>query len=491
MSYIMAMDQGTSSSRAILFDAGGDLVALAQREFDCLFPQEGWVEQDPEQLWQTSLSAAREVIEKSGIGAHEIAGLGITNQRETTLVWDAETSEPVYNAIVWQDRRTTEYCNTIRAEGMEAEISEITGLLIDPYFSSTKLAWILEHIPATRQQAEAGRLRFGTVDSFLIWRLTKGSCHATDATNASRTQLFDINTQNWSEPLLSHFRIPQALLPEVKDCVADFGHCDAEWFGAEIPILSVVGDQQAALVGQACFHPGMTKSTYGTGCFVISNTGEERIRSRNRLLSTVAYRLGGNTTYALEGSIFVAGVAMKWLRDRLHLIRHVQELEAAAEHCGPDTGGVYLVPAFTGLGAPHWRPDARGLICGLGLDTTREQILTAALESVGFQTLELLRAMAEDGAAVNALRVDGGMVVNNWLCQFLADLLEVDVERPRIAETTAFGAALLAGMGAGWFNGLDDMGRLWQGERTFHPAMQSGQRRQLLAGWQRAIDLLL
>jgi len=491
MRYIMALDQGTSSSRAIIFNRQGEDVAIAQKPFHCSFPNTGWVELDPEVLWKTTLDAAREAIASAGISAASIAALGITNQRETTLLWEARTGRAVYPAIVWQDRRTASHCDAIKAQAMETEIKEITGLLVDPYFSSTKLAWILNQVPGVRAQAEAGQLRFGTVDSFLVWRLTNGTRHQTDATNASRTQLFDLERQCWSDRLLDYFDIPASVLPVVEDCVADYGQCDESWFGARIPILGVAGDQQAALVGQACFEPGMTKSTYGTGCFVISNTGNKRLRSGNRLLSTVGYRLQGQTTYALEGSIFVAGAAVKWLREQMQLISTASETQAAAEACGADTRGVYVIPAFTGLGAPHWQPLAQGMICGLSLDTSREQIITATLESVGFQTAELLQAMADDGAVVNTLRVDGGMVVNEWLCQFLADLLQVVVERPRVTETTALGAVMLAGLGAGWFGSLGEAAGLWQAGRTYQPAMPAELRTRLFSGWQAAVQRLL
>jgi glycerol kinase len=393
----------------------------------------------------------------------------------------------VHNAIVWQDRRTASRCQAMRDEGLAGLVGAQTGLVIDPYFSATKLAWLLDQMPDLRARAARGELCFGTVDSFLIWRLTGGKVHATDATNASRTMLFDIRRQIWSPELLDYFDIPPALLPEVRDSAADYGHTEARWFGTQVPILGVAGDQQASLIGQACVQPGMSKSTYGTGCFVMTHTGTQQLQSTQQLLATVAYRLGGVTSYALEGSIFSGGVAVKWLRDRLQLIDSAAETEAAARRTGPDTQGVYLVPAFTGLGAPHWEPDARGLLTGLTLDSSRDQVITATLSSVGYQTADLLAAMAADGAPVQRLRVDGGMVVNDWLCQFLADILDCPVERPRTTETTALGAAALAAIGAGLVSDLAGATRMWHLEREFLPEMPAAQRERLLAGWHRAV----
>ncbi|NJN52111.1 MAG: glycerol kinase GlpK, partial [Gammaproteobacteria bacterium] len=407
MGLILAIDQGTSSTRSIVFDADGRVLGAAQLEFDQIFPRDGWVEHDPERIWETVVETGRAALAAAGVSASALDGIGITNQRETTLVWDASTGEPLHNAIVWQDRRTAARCDEIRSDGMAAAISSKTGLVVDPYFSSTKLAWLLREIPGLTKRAERGEVCFGTIDSFLIWRLTRGASHATDATNASRTQLFNLDTQQWDEELLRYFGIPRAILPTVLDSVDRFGITAAEWFGAAVPILGVAGDQQAALVGQGCFDAGMTKSTYGTGCFVVTNTGPERITSASGLLSTVGYRIGGRPTFAVEGSIFVAGAAIKWLRDRARLIDSAAASEAAALRAGHDTGGVYVVPAFTGLGAPHWQPAARGLICGLTLDTDVDQIVTATLASVGYQTAELLSALTADGAAVTTLRVDG------------------------------------------------------------------------------------
>lgn len=485
--YILALDQGTSSTRAILYDRAGETRAVAQREFDQIFPHPGWVEHDPEQIWESAIGVCNEVLGAAGIGADAVLALGITNQRETTLLWDRSTGEPLYNAIVWQDRRTVERCQRAHADGMEAAIARSTGLVIDPYFSSTKVEWLLDNVPGARERAERGELAVGTVDSFLLWRLTGGRAHRTDATNASRTQLYDIGKGDWDQNLLDYFRVPRALLAEVCDCAGEFGVVERELLGAPIPITGVAGDQQAALVGQACFAQGMTKSTYGTGCFVICNTGPTPILSQNRLLGTVGYRIDGVTTYALEGSIFVAGAAVKWLRDRLRIIDEASQTESMARANGGDARGVYLVPAFTGLGAPHWDPDARALITGLTLDSTVEDIVTACLQSQAFQTHDLFQAMAADGARPQSLRVDGGMVVNDWLCQFLADVLEVTVERPRVTETTALGAAMLAGLGVGAFTSLEELAGIWHAEQRFSPAMEAGVRDAMLAGWSDAV----
>ena len=495
MPYVLAIDQGTSSSRAVVYDARGREVATAQRPVEAVFPADGWVEQDPQDLWRSVLAVGREAIAASGSAPGEIAAIGIVNQRETTLAWDARTGDALGNAIVWQDRRTAEQCQRIRDDGVEPEIAAITGLLVDPYFSSTKLKWLLEKRDL-KAAATRGEVRFGTVDSFLIWRLTKGARHATDATNAARTQLFDIGQQAWSERLLDYFAIAPAVLPTVLDCVDDYGVADAEWFGAAIPIRGVAGDQQAALLGQGCLEPGMVKSTYGTGCFVIANTGAEQVRSSQRLLTTVGYRLSGTTTYALEGSIFNAGVAIKWLRDTLGLIESAADTEHAARRIGGDTGGVFVVPAFTGLGAPHWRPGARGLITGLTLDSNPDHIVTATLKAVGFQTADLLAAVAADGMAGTELRVDGGMAVNDWFCQFLADVSGMDVVRPASIETTVRGAGLLAAVGAGLYRDIRAGSRAWTappttagGEpaRRFTPTVDAEQRADWLRDWRRAV----
>jgi glycerol kinase len=482
---LLAIDQGTTSSRAMAFDAQGRALASRQREIAQHFPADGWVEHDPEEIWATTLETCRGALEAVG-GARAIAALGITNQRETTLLWRRDDGRAVHRAIVWQDRRTAEACRRLIADGAEPDIQTRTGLVVDPYFSATKLAWLLDSIDGARDAARRGQLAFGTVDSFLLWRLTGGRVHATDATNASRTQLFNIRTQDWDDDLLKLFDIPRAVLPEVRDSAGDFGTTEKTLLGGALPIRGIAGDQQAALVGQACFTPGMIKSTYGTGCFVLLNIGDAPLASRNRLVTTVAYRLGGHATYALEGSIFVAGAAVQWLRDGLSLIGTAAETEALAQSVA-DTGGVYLVPAFTGLGAPHWDPDARGAIFGLTRDTGRAQLVRATLESVGYQTRDLLEAMTADGARPTALRVDGGMTVNNWLMQLLADLLGVPVERPRVVETTALGAAYLAGLGAGVYGSLDDIAANWARDRRFEPALGATSRDRLYAGWRDAV----
>lgn len=485
--YLLAIDQGTTSSRAIVFSAQGLPVTSAQQEFKQYFPRDGWVEHDGEEIWLTTLKVCREALQNSGLQASEIAAIGITNQRETTLVWDAATGTPIHPAIVWQDRRTADYCAGLKDKGHEAAVAAKTGLLIDPYFSATKIRWILDTVPGARERAERGELRFGTVDSFLLWRLTDGRSHKTDATNASRTLLFNIHSQQWDQELLDLFEIPRSLLPEVLDCAADFGTTSAELLGAAIPVLGMAGDQQAALIGQACFQPGMVKSTYGTGCFMIQNTGTTPVASQHRLLTTVGYRLNGQTTYAVEGSIFVAGAAVQWLRDGIKLISHARDTEALAEATG-DACGVYLVPAFTGLGAPYWDPRARGAIFGLTRDTGIKEIVTAGLQSVCYQTCDLLEAMRQDGAAApSALRVDGGMVVNNWVMQFLADILGVPVERPEVTETTALGVAYLAGLQLGLYASLDDIARMWHRDRRFEPRMGEAHRTRLYEGWLDAV----
>ncbi|MYK28219.1 MAG: glycerol kinase GlpK [Gammaproteobacteria bacterium] len=486
MSLILAIDQGTSSSRGIVFDmADGRIVGIDQQAFDMEFPHDGWVEQDPEVLWWTTIEAARAAIASAGVTAHEISAIGITNQRETTLVWDRNSGECVHNAIVWQDRRTAEHCQRMAADGLAESVRAKTGLVLDPYFSGTKLAWLLDQVPGLRRRAAAGELCFGTVDSFLLWRLTGGRAHLTDATNASRTQLFDINQQRWDPELLDYFDIPEALLPEVCDSAHAFGTADAEWFGAPIPIAGMAGDQQAALIGQGCLAEGTCKSTYGTGCFVMTNTGAEPRPSGNGLLTTLAYRLQGQATYALEGSIFVAGLAVKWLRDQLGLVDDAAQTESLARSVDGDAQGVYFVPAFTGLGAPHWSPNARGTLTGLTSDTHSAHIVTAALQSVGFQTAELLDAMAADGAAVTRLGVDGGMVANDWLCQFLADVLDRPVNRPQTIETTALGAAMLAAAGPG--GDLGGVHQAWGQGHAFTPNLAPAKRTALLEGWRRAV----
>lgn len=486
MGYILAIDQGTTSSRAILFTEQGEPAGVAQQEFHQHFPEDGWVEHDPEDIWNSTIDVCHEVLKEQGVSASDVIAIGITNQRETTLVWDRITGEPVYKAIVWQDRRTADFCEELREEGLEPWITEKTGLLLDPYFSSTKLKWILDHVDGARERARAGNLLFGTVDTYLLWRLTGGKSHKTDATNASRTMLFNIHTQQWDHELLERLNIPASMLPEVEDCSADFGSTDAGLFGTPIPIYGIAGDQQAALIGQGCFQQGMIKSTYGTGCFVIMNTGSEAITSHNKLLTTVSYRLDGKVTYGLEGSIFIAGAAVQWLRDGLKLVASAADTEAiAAGH--PTSHGVYLVPAFTGLGAPYWDPNARGAIFGLTRDSGIGDIVTATLQSVCFQTQDLLTAMQHDGAVPTILRVDGGMVQNSWVTQHLADILQLPVDRPECIETTALGVAYLAGLKAGVFKDVEEMASHWRLEKRFEPEMAPETAHGLYHGWQAAV----
>ena len=488
--YILAIDQGTTSSRAMVFDQQGEIVQVAQQEFPQIYPADGWVEHDPEEIWSTALSVSRQALAAAEADGGRVVAIGVTNQRETTILWDRETGVPVHNAIVWQDRRTAEICERMDAEGLETEIQSRTGLLLDPYFSATKLAWILNNVEGARRQADSGDLAFGTVDSFLIWRLTGGRSHATDATNASRTSLFNIHTQEWDGELLRHFDVPAGVLPEVRDCASNYGETDAALFGRPIPILGVAGDQQAAAFGQCCFDVGSIKSTYGTGCFVLMNTGPQAPVSRHRLLSTVAYRLDGRVSYALEGSIFIAGAAVQWLRDGLGIISHAAETEALAASLR-DNAGVYLVPAFTGLGAPHWKPGVRGAILGLTRASGRAELARAALEAVCYQTSDLFNAMADEGVMPVGLKVDGGMVANDWLVQFLSDLLDLPVERPKIMETTALGAAYLAGLQAGMFASTADLAGRWQSAARFEPILAAEERDRLLRGWHRAVEQLV
>ncbi|MEM1432464.1 MAG: glycerol kinase GlpK [Pseudomonadota bacterium] len=485
---ILALDQGTSSSRALLFDAQGQLLGLGQQDFDMTFPEDGWVEQDPEVLWATTLAAGRAAISRAAVAPERIAAIGITNQRETTLLWDAATRQALHPAIVWQDRRTATFCADLKAGGHEPMLAERTGLRFDPYFSGTKLRWLLETVPQARARAARGELRAGTVDTFLIDRLTKGECFVTDATNASRTLLYNPVAQHWDPELCALLDVPESLLPEVLDCAADFGVADPEWFGAPIPIRGVAGDQHAALIGQACLEPGMSKCTFGTGCFALTNLGGTFQPSQQGLLATLAYQLDGEPTFALEGSVFVAGVAVKWLRDKLGLIADAGDTEAAALRTSGDTGGVVVVPAFTGLGAPYWDPDARGLIAGLTLDTTADQLVTATLKAVAFQAADLTGAMAADGAPLAQLRVDGGMVVNDWFCQQLAELTGLPVVRPKMIETTALGAAMLAAVGQGLFSNLDAAREMWQQETRFEPSMSTAQRAAELERWATAVQ---
>ena len=490
VTHILAIDQGTTSTRAIVFDAGLRVVAAAQREFAQHYPAPGWVEHEPEDLWGTVVAVVREVIGRVGVPA----AIGITNQRETTLLWDRETGKPLHRAIVWQDRRTAGICENLRADGLGPVVTARTGLLLDPYFSGTKVKWLLEHVPGARDLARMGRLAFGTVDTFLIWRLTGGRVHATDATNAARTMLYDIGKNAWDAEICGALGIPMSVLPEVRDCAGDFGVTDLGLFGAAIPIAGVAGDQQAATVGQACFVPGMMKSTYGTGCFALLNTGGERVASQNRMLTTIAYRLKGETTYALEGSIFIAGAVVQWLRDGLKIIKTAGETQGLAE-AADAAQGVVLVPAFTGLGAPYWQPECRGAVFGLTRNSGPAEMARAALERVGYQTRDLLEAMRADWqgagsqskAGGGVLRVDGGMTASAWAMQFLADIIGAPVDRPVITETTALGAAYLAGLGRGLCPEPSEFAKSWALDRQFTPQMAEGERDAKYARWRRAV----
>ncbi|MGH1454058.1 MAG: glycerol kinase GlpK [Paracoccaceae bacterium] len=488
MTHILAIDQGTTSSRAILFDGGLKVAATAQQEFTQHFPASGWVEHDPMDLWTTTAGTCRAVMEKAGLRADDIAAIGITNQRETTVVWDRKTGQPIHNAIVWQDRRTADLCRQLKADGHEDRVSEITGLLLDPYFSGTKLKWILDNVDGARARAEADELAFGTVDSWLVWNLTGGVVHATDATNAARTLLYDIKRGVWSDHMCDLLDIPRALLPEVRDCAADFGQTRADLFGRPIPIMGIAGDQQAATIGQACFKPGMMKSTYGTGCFALLNTGDVPVQSQNRLLTTIAYQLDGKPTYALEGSIFIAGAVVQWLRDGLKMIREASETQPLAERADP-TQSLVMVPAFTGLGAPYWNADCRGAVFGLTRNSGPAEFALAALESVGYQTRDLLEAMQADwdGVGDTALRVDGGMSASDWAMQFLSDIIDAPVERPEVLETTAMGAAWLAGQRAGIYPDMDGFAAGWHLERRFDPQMDAATRGSKYGAWRRAV----
>jgi glycerol kinase len=488
MTHLIAIDQGTTSTRAIVFDAGLRPVSVAQQELRQIYPQPGWVEHCPEEIWSAVVATMRDAMAKAGLGPADIAAIGITNQRETTLVWDRATGKPIHKAIVWQDRRTADACAALRGAGHEAAITETTGLVLDPYFSASKIAWLLDNVDGARAAADAGRLAFGTIDTFLLWRLTGGRVHATDATNASRTLLFDIVRGYWDADLARLFRIPVSLLPEVRDCAADFGETTPDLFGRPIRILGVAGDQQAATIGQGCFQPGMMKSTYGTGCFALLNTGPTPVRSRHRLLTTIAYQLAGKRTYALEGAIFVAGAAVQWLRDGLCLVAHASETDALAQKADP-AEQVYFVPAFVGLGAPHWDAEARGALLGLTRNSGPGDIARAALEAVGYQTRDMLEAMHADwpGAAETVLRVDGGMTASEVTMQFLADILGAPVDRPVVKETTALGAAFLAGYRAGVCPSPEGFAATWQLDRRFMPSMDGATRARKWAGWQAAI----
>jgi glycerol kinase len=485
--YILSFDQGTTSSRAIVFDKQGSIVSVAQKEFTQLFPQPGWVEHDALEIWSTQLGVAAEAITKAGLTVKDIAAIGITNQRETTVVWDRTTGIPVYNAIVWQDRRTASFCDELKAAGKHTTVQEKTGLVLDAYFSGTKVKWILDNVPGARTKAEKGDLCFGTIDSWLLWKLTNGKVHATDSSNASRTLLFNIHTLRWDDEMLEMLTIPKAMLPEVKSSSEVYGHTQNILTAHNIPIAGIAGDQQSALFGQMCTQPGMVKNTYGTGCFMLMNTGEKAVPSKNNLLTTVAWTINGVTQYALEGSVFIAGAVVQWLRDGLKIIRSSAEVEELAAAVN-STDGVYLVPAFAGLGAPYWNQHARGTMVGITRGTSREHIARAALESIAYQTMDVLKAMEADaGITIRELRVDGGATTNNLLMQFQSDLLNTRVVRPTIVETTALGAAYLAGLAVGYWSSLEEIQQQWQKERIFSPVMGEQERQQLAAGWANAI----
>lgn len=485
MKYILALDQGTTSSRAIVFDHAGSIVSVAQKEFPQIFPKPGWVEHDPRDIWSTQAGVAAEALTKANIAAADVAAIGITNQRETTVVWDRKTGEPICNAIVWQDRRTAGICDRLRARKMDRLIRRKTGLVIDAYFSATKVQWILQNVKGARAKAKAGELAFGTVDSWLVWNLTGGKVHVTDASNASRTMMYDISKGEWDDELLKLFGVPRSMLPDVRSSSEVYG--ETKLLGTPIPIAGIAGDQQAALFGQACTKAGMAKNTYGTGCFMLMNTGTKRIASKNNLLTTIAWRIGDRTDYALEGSIFIAGAVVQWLRDGLEFFRSAAEIEALAASVD-DTGGVYLVPAFAGLGAPHWDQYARGTIVGLTRGSTKAHIARAALEGIVLQVMDVLKAMeADSGIKLKELRVDGGASANDLLMQMQADVMNVPVVRPKVAETTALGAAYLAGLAVGFWKSQEDIARQWQVDKRFTPRMKAAERKQIASGWERAL----
>ncbi len=486
---LLSIDQGTTSSRAILFSKSGEILNVKQKELKLHYPQKGWVEQDANDIWEDTLWCCTDIIKESE--AEMIAAIGITNQRETTILWDKKTGDPVYNAIVWQDRRTASYCAELKEQGHEKTIQEKTGLLCDPYFSATKIKWILDNVDGVRSRAEAGEICFGTVDCYLLWKLTGGDVYATDITNASRTMLYNIQDQKWDDDLLGLFDIPKSILPEVKENCADFGTAHASILGHALPVCGMAGDQQAALIGQACFETGMVKSTYGTGCFALMNIGPDFKSSQNRLLTTIGYKINGQTAYALEGSIFVAGALIQWLRDNLGLIQKASETEARAQNV-PDTNGVYVIPAFTGLGAPHWVPEAHGAIVGLTRESNADHIIRAALEAQGYQTKDLMDAFESDsGLSINVLRVDGGLVANEFVCQFLADILNAQVDVPKINESTAHGAAYLAGLQCGVYNSLEDISKRWALKTSYTSSMEEVRRTDLYAGWQKSVQRVL
>ncbi|MGB1391363.1 MAG: glycerol kinase GlpK [Flavobacteriaceae bacterium] len=488
--YILSLDQGTTSSRAIVFDKQGSIISLAQKEFTQYFPQPGWVEHDPNEIWSTQVGVAAEAISKESLSANNIAAIGITNQRETLVVWDRKTGKPVYNAIVWQDKRTSDFCDELKAMGKSEFIREKTGLVIDAYFSATKVTWILDHVEGVRERAEAGDLILGTIDTWLIWNFTKGEQHVTDVTNASRTMLFNIHTMNWDEELLALFRIPKSMLPQVKQSSEVYAHTKSSFFEEKIPISGIAGDQQAALFGQMCTKKGMVKNTYGTGCFMLMNIGEKPIISKNNLLTTVAWKINGKTHYALEGSIFIAGAVVQWLRDGLKIIRTSQEVETLASSVS-SSEGVFFVPAFAGLGAPHWNQQAQGTLFGLTRGSTDAHIARAAIESIAFQTMDVLKAMQADaGIAVKELRVDGGATINNMLMQFQSDVLNTKTVRPKVVETTAMGAAFLAGLAVGYWQSPEEIQDIWQIDRTFTPSHLRAPIDEQIKGWYKAIEAL-
>jgi glycerol kinase len=485
--YILSLDQGTTSSRAIIFDRNGNIISVAQKEFTQYFPQPGWVEHDANEIWSTQLGVATEAVLKAGLTIHDIEGIGITNQRETAVVWDRKTHQPIHPAIVWQDRRTAQYCDELKKDGSATMIREKTGLVTDAYFSATKVKWILDHVPGARAKAERGELCFGTIDSWLLWKLTNGTVHATDVTNASRTLIYNIHTLQWDEDLLRLFNIPQSMLPEVRSSSEVYGHTQQLLTAAAIPVSGIAGDQQAALFGQMCTRPGMVKNTYGTGCFMLMNTGEKPVVSNNNLLTTIAWKVNNQVQYALEGSVFIAGAVVQWLRDGLHMIQTSSEIEMLSMK-EENNGGVFMVPAFTGLGAPYWNQHARGTIVGLTRGTTQSHLARAAVESIAYQTMDVLKAMqADSGLPIAEVRVDGGATVNNYLMQFQADILNTSVIRPMVTETTALGAAYLSGLAVGLWNDSVELEAYWQKERIFTPSMEETERKNLQKGWARAI----
>ena len=488
--FIISIDAGTTSNRSILFDLKGKPIFSSQKEFTQYFPKNGWVEHDPEEIWKTTIKTLKEVIKKAKKLRGEVLTIGITNQRETTVLWDKKTGKTIYKAIVWQDRRTEDYCKKLRKQNKDTSIFNKTGLLIDPYFSGTKIKWILDNIPKAKQLMSKNRLLFGTIDTFLIWRLTKGKVHATDATNASRTMIYNISSNKWDDGILKLLKIDKNILPEVKDCADDYGYTQSSITGKSIPINGVVGDQQAATIGQCCFEPGSLKSTYGTGAFVLLNTGNKKIYSKNRLLTTIAYRINGKTTYAMEGSIFIAGAGVQWLRDRMKFFKKASETEKLVKSL-KDNNNIYLVPAFTGLGAPHWDANARGVLTGITRDTGPKEIVRATIEAVAYQTYDLFEAMKHDGLRPKIVKVDGGMVMNNWFSQFLSDIVNVKVLRPKVQETTAVGAAFMAGLQIGVYKSLKDISKIWHLDKKFSPKMKNNSRTKLLKGWTSAIKRTL